>query len=120
MSKIRRAIESMYIGKCDIYEYKTIKNEVTKRTENKSVLVHSDIPCRLSFNDKASDRTEQKQMAEIGQEIKLFLSPDLIIKPNSKIVVTQNKKTVTYKNSTPPNFHTNHQEINLELAENYA
>ncbi|SEN80323.1 hypothetical protein SAMN05216454_11425 [Peptostreptococcus russellii] len=120
MNRVRKAIELLYGGRCDVYEYDVVKDEKTKRKTNKEVLKHSNIPCRLSFADRASGRTIQKEMGHIEQGIKLFLSPDIFIKPNSKIIVTQNGRTVTYKNSTPANFHTNHQEINLELAEEYA
>lgn len=120
MNRVRKAIELLYRGRCDIYEYDVVKDEKTKRKVNKEILKYSDIPCRLSFTNRASDRTIQKEMGRIEQGIKLFLSPDISVKPNSRIVVTQNGRTVAYKNSTPANFHTNHQEINLELAEDYA
>ena len=118
VNRIRKAIELLYKGRCDIYEYEVVKDEKTKRKVNKEILKYSGIPCRLSFAD--SGRTIQKEMGRIEQGIKLFLSPDISVKPNSKIIVTQNNRTVAYKNSTPANFHTNHQEINLELAEDYA
>ena len=51
---------------------------------------------------------------------KLFISPEVEIKPGSKIVVTQNGVTTEFSNSGKPAIYTNHQEIMLKLFEDYA
>ena len=54
------------------------------------------------------------------QTTTLFISPDVVIEPGSKIVVTQNGKTVAYKQSGEPALYNTHQEIILELFERWA
>ena len=47
----REAIESTYIGECDIVEYVTIKNDITKRNEHKEEKVLEKQKCRISFKN---------------------------------------------------------------------
>ena len=54
------------------------------------------------------------------QTIKLFIAPEIDIKPGSKIDVTHLGVTTSYKRSGNPAVYHTHQEIMLELWENYA
>jgi hypothetical protein len=54
------------------------------------------------------------------QTIKLFIRSDLDIKPGSLIEVTQNNVTTKYKRASQSAVYSNHQEITLELYEDYA
>lgn len=115
---LRDIYESMYESSCDVIEYKKVKNPVTKVTEFKEVTVISEQPCRLSY--KSSPVSGDGNAASITQEIKLFLSPDVIINDGSKIVVTQRGHTKTFTNSSEPMIYDNHQEIALKLFERWS
>ncbi|WP_101772333.1 hypothetical protein [Peptostreptococcus faecalis] len=118
LDRFRKAVELLYDGRCDIYEYIPVKDPVTKKTKDEEVQSFSQIPCRLSYSQ--SPITIQKEAGNIEQKIKLFISPNIKIKPNSKIVVTQNGVTREYKNASVSAVFSNHQEIELELTKERA
>lgn len=114
----RKALESLYTGTCKVIEHKKIKDEVSGKTGFEDMLVIDEEPCRLSF--KTSPAVAGIDAAKQIQVVKLFLSPDVTIKPGSKIIVTQNGITTAYTNSSRPMVYGSHQEINLELFERWA
>lgn len=113
----RQAIESQYDAKCDVIEKrpKEVKN-ITKNIEE-TVLKNKD--CRVSF-ETISENTETDTEAKKVQKIKLFIAPELDIKPGSKIIVTRKGRTTEYKNSGEPAVYDTHQEIILELWKGWA
>ena len=112
VNKFRKAIESLYIGKCNIYGFVNEEDEYGI-SDSKEMKLHEDIPCRISFkNISATNQTEV--FATTFQEIKLFINPDIIISEGSKIEVTQNNRTIMYKSSGASAVYSNHQEILLK------
>lgn len=110
----RRAQEAMYEGVCTIIEYRSVKDETTKLSEDEEVVVIENQPCRLSF-EKISAATQTDTAAVVSQNIKLFLAPEIRVASGSKIVVTQNGMTGEYCASGKPAVYATHQEIILEL-----
>lgn len=119
MVKARKAIETLYVGKCTITEYQKVKNE-NKTTSLKEVVVLKDEPCRLSFGSTASASPTSNGASSISQTVKVFIAPEITVKPGSKLTITQNGITAIYKNSGEPSFYSTHQEINLELFKGWA
>lgn len=119
MVKARKAIESLYDGKCTITEHQKIKKE-NKSTGFQDVVVLEDEPCRLSF--KTINNTNQTDTAAsaVVQITKVFLAPEIQVKPGSKLTITQNDVTTEYKSSGEPAFYSTHQEIVLELFKGWA
>lgn len=115
----KKAIRSLYNGSCTIYEYQQTADKVTRKTVFSEAAVLQDQPCRLSFETKSAASIKE-EAAAVSQGIKLFLSPDITVKEGSKIVVTQNGRTETYKNSGKPAVYANHQEIMLVPFEGWA
>ena len=114
----RKEIESHYDSICDIIERQSvIENNITK--DKKEVTVESEKPCRVSFEDIYAN-TETDTETQKNQKIKLFIAPELVIKPGSKIVVKGRGRTTTYKNSGEPAIYNTHQEIMLELWKGWA
>lgn len=124
MVKAKKAIESTYIGTCDVVEYVHMPNMTTKISEKSEKTVLSNQPCRLSFdvnNNRVLKPTLTGETAsEVRQNVKLFISPEVEIKPGSKIIVTQNGVTTAYKKSGQPSVYSTHQEIMLELYDDLA
>ncbi|EGT4599348.1 hypothetical protein DFW26_07780 [Clostridioides difficile] len=114
VNKSRKAIEMLYRDKCTIVEYQPVKDPITKRTNNKEVVVLENQPCKLSYKNITS--TEQGKVAKLTQTIKLFISPSINIKAGSKLIIN-NKE---YARSGEPAIYPNHQEIILELLKNKA
>jgi hypothetical protein len=115
----RKAIESLYAGKCTVYEYQSVKDPVTKITEKQEVPVLTDQPCRLSYKT-ITGTTQDDGAATVTQEVKLFIAPEIVIKPGSKITVTQNGVSADYQSSGKPAVYSNHQEIIVELFKNWS
>jgi hypothetical protein len=120
MVDIKSALQSLHTGTCDIYQYGTSKDPVTKITGHQEVKVNATpIPCRLSIKT-VTPSVEGSGAYSPKQVIKLFMDPDVVVKAGSKIVVTQNGRTTAYKNAGEPAVYSNHQEIMLELFERWA
>jgi len=119
MVKARKAIESLYDGKCTITEHQKIKKE-NKSTGFQDVVVLVDQPCRLSFKTINSTNQTDTAASAIVQITKVFLAPEIQVKPGSKLTITQNNVTTEYKSSGEPAFYSTHQEIVLELFKGWA
>lgn len=116
----KAAIEKFHYNDiCTVSEYKDITDTTTKITKKEEVIVSKNIPCKLSFETiKNAEQTETA--TAISQVIKLFLSPDITINPGSKITVTNDGRTVEYKQSGEAAVYPSHQEIMLILFEGWA
>lgn len=114
----RKVIESLYKALCTIYEHTKVRNDSTGRYENKKVKVATDIPCRLSYS--SSPKVEQSDGGVVYQSIKLFINPDIIIKPNSTIEITQNNRNRVFECASEPKVYEYHQEVELKLSDRWA
>lgn len=115
----RKAIESLYDGECTITEHQKIKKE-NKSTGFGDVVVHEDVPCRMSFKTINSTNQTDTAASAVVQIIKVFLAPEIQVKPGSKLTITQNGVTTEYKSSGEPAIYSTHQEIILELFKGWA
>jgi hypothetical protein len=119
MVKARKAIESLYDGKCTITEHQKVKKE-NKSTGFQDVVVHEDIPCRLSFQTISNTNQTDTAASAVIQITKLFLAPEIKVKPGSKLTVTQNDVVTEYECSGEPAFYNTHQEIILKLFKGWS
>lgn len=109
----------LYRDKCTIVEYQPVKDPVSKRTNNKEVVVLENQPCKLSYKNIAS-ATDGK-VAKLTQTIKLFISPNIEVKAGSKLIITnQNNIIKEYIRSGESAIYPNHQEVILELFKDKA
>lgn len=115
----RKAQEQLYDGICTVTEYRKVKDEKTKLSGMSDVVVLEEQPCRISFS-KVSQAIQSESTENITQSIKLFISPDVIIQPGSKITATQNGVTTVYRSSGVPAVYATHQEIMLELFKEHT
>ena len=115
----RKNIESTYEGVLTITEHQKVKDESTKITGYQDVIVLDDQPCRLSF-EKIQTAIQSESAAAVAQTTKLFVSPDIEIKPGSKITVTQAGVTTDYQCSGIPAVYQTHQEFILDLFEDWT
>lgn len=109
----RQMVEELYEGTCNIYEKTNVTDPVTKITGQKEKLIYENAACRLSYT-RITPSYKQAEGAKQEQLVKLFLAPEMLVRPGSKIVVTQNNVTETYKMSSLAAVYTSHQEIVLE------
>lgn len=119
MVKARKAIESLYDGRCTITEHQKIQKE-NKSTGFQEVVVLENEPCRLSFKTITNTNQTDTAASAVVQIITVFLSPEIQVKPGSKLTITQNNVTTEYKSSGKPAIYSTHQEIVLELFKGWA
>lgn len=113
----RKAIESTYIGICTILERRDVRDEETKITrKNEEIPVVKNQPCKLSF-EKLNAAAQTETATNSTQGTKLFIVPEIKVKPGSKIIVEQNGVKTEYSASGVPAVYPTHQEIVLELFE---
>lgn len=117
----RKAIESLYDCTCDVHEYGKFKDPVTGVTQTgiNPTPTYANQKCRLSF-ETIKQTTQTQTVAKVSQSIKLFIAPELTIKPNSIIKVTKFSKVTNYSFSSVPAVYATHQEISLMLADGEA
>ena len=119
VSAQRKALERMWRDRCTIIRKVKATDPKTKLTDFSETPLVENQPCKLSF--KTLDTTTTTgNVAVMTQGVKLFLSPDVSIKPGSKITVTQNGVTTEYSSSGVPAKYPTHQEIMLKLFERWA
>ena len=115
-----KAIKSLWHGKCTI----TVRNnrafdENTGRTIVSEINTYTDEPCRVSF-ETVSPTQPENSASNVIQSITLFVDRSVVVPEGSKITVTQNGATATYKRSGKPAVYSTHQEIPLELFKRWA
>lgn len=119
-SAARAALEQFYSDTCTVYvQQEAESDDCITCFENKTL--YADQPCRLSFSSSATASGDT--VAAVGQSVKLFVSPSLVIPPGSRIDVLRPGDvpcTFHYKSSGPAAVYPTHQEILLELAKRYA
>lgn len=118
MVKAREIVERLYDGQCTISEYRKIAkpNGATAFSE---VVVLQNQPCRLSHNSEPTTM-QTSGGAVVTEEIKLFIAPEIEIKPGSKITVTQYDTTAEYQCSGVPRVYQTHQEVLLQIFRGWA
>ena len=119
MVTVRRRIESLYDGTCAITEHRKVKKE-NKSIGFEDVVVLQNQPCRISFQTVNSTSTTDNGASSLSQVVKLFIAPEIDVKPGSKITVAQNGVTTAYQNSGEPARYSTHQEIVLELFKGWS
>lgn len=113
----KKFADVMYTDVCNIYNQKKIK--VNNKTKFESVLVVENEPCRLSY-DSPRIAVQTESSANISNNVKLFISPQIDVAEGSRIEVTREGNIYQFKCSGVPSMYPTHQEIKLELAEVYA
>ena len=119
LERAKQEQEKTYEGVLMVTEHRKVKDEVTKLTGYQDVVVIENQPCRLSF-EKLQTAIQSDSAATVAQTTKLFVSPDISIKPGSKITVTQAGVTTDYTCSGVPAHYQTHQEIVLDLFKDWT
>lgn len=119
IENVRKEIEKTYKGRCRVVEYSKKRNSSTKINERIEKVVIQNVPCRISY-EKISNANSGDTNNQVTQIIKVFIAPELIIKPGSKLIITQNGRTCEYKNSGLPAIYETHQEILLEIFKGWT
>ena len=83
----KKAMEDIYFTeKCDVIEMQSVRDERTKITKASEVKVLENQPCKVSYGS-LNTVGQTGTGATNRQTIKLFISPNIMIKPGYKVVV---------------------------------
>lgn len=118
----RKDIERLYTDTCSIIEYRSVKHPGSYITcpNHEEVTVRENVPCRVSHKYNTLAPAASGDVPSIELLSKLIISPDVLVKPGSKIVVTRDGVSTAYKCSSAPARYFTHQEIMMELLEGEA
>lgn len=116
--KLSSAISSSFSHSCDIFEFLPFFAD-DGSSSFAETLVHSSVPCRLSFS--SADVARDTSVASgISQNVLLFLPVDVCINPGSKFVVFHDDCTSVFENASPSSLYPTHQQVKLRLFSEWA
>lgn len=121
VSAQRKALERMWKDRCTVIQRVKVTDPDTKLTDFSETPLLENQPCKLSFEKLTS--TDGENTAAKFQNVKLFLSPDVVIPAGCKIVVqrfNEVDREFTFSNSGEAGVFTNHQEIYLTIWKGWA
>lgn len=114
---VRTAVEKLYDGTATIEEGRKRKNDKNvTMTEWNAVAV--EVPCRVSYKT-LSPAAGSDTADTIAQAITLFTSPDIDVKPGSRITVRQRGREMKFFSSGIPAVYDSHQEIPMTRREEH-
>jgi len=119
MVRQRTALEKLWKGVCSIFVNQEHTDPVTKLTSFEPVETIKNQPCKLSY-ESITVSPENATDSPVAQGVKLFIAPEVVAPPGSKITVTQDGVTNEYSQSGKPAVYSNHQEIKLVLFRGWA
>lgn len=110
-------VERKYNGICTVYGFTetTDANNITTKAEK---ALYTDQPCRM--NVESNPNVADAEIPALSQIITLFCSPALAIAPGSKVVITQEGRTESFKAGGIAAVYSTHQEITLTTEKEYA
>ena len=121
VSAQRKALERMWKDRCTVIQRVKATDPDTKLTDFSETPLLENQPCKLSFEKLTS--TDGENTVAKFQNVKLFLSPDVVIPAGCKIVVqrfNEIDREFTFSNSGEAGVFTNHQEIYLTIWKGWA
>lgn len=121
VEKIKKAIEPLYTDTCTVYERKPVYND--GRTAFEGRIKYDCVPCRVSakaylFGENAG--SENRNILKVTKKVKLFVPPEYVIEPGSRIKVMSKNRETIYAKSGEMSFYTSHNEVMIEKEKNYA
>lgn len=114
----------MYHDKCDIYKYEALtKSNGAKSTKKQTIPLETDVPCKISFNDRiwdtfhhtALDVTPYQKQPKIFMEVEHHVESGYYIEARRYDPKTK-ELLFTYKGQAGvPQVFLSHQEILLDM-----
>lgn len=118
--RAREIQETQYEDTCTVIERRTQRNATTKRDEQTEVETLTDQACKLIFKKEGTPSQSSTTIDAVVEEIILLISPEVQIKPGSKIEVTHKGIKENYSHSGKSQIFATHQEIALTLFKGWA
>lgn len=114
---VKSQFAKMYTDTAKVYRY--VKTSTPSgATREGTQLIYTAIPCRISQKELNSPLQSQTSISmNISYEIKLFCSPDYILKAGDKLEVTRGNNTIQFYELGKPFQYSTHQEFLLSVID---
>ena len=116
--RIKAILTQFYTGICKVEIKESVTDPDTHKTRPEVVTLYDNVQCRLSHESKSVSESYERN--RVAQTIMLFLDNIYEIPAGAKITVTQDEVTNIYGMASEPNVFETHQEIELELWEDWS
>ncbi len=114
----RKWIDKMNTGVMTVYNFIPVKEKDSGFTDFKLEAVLTDIPCRLSYQDKQS--ATQNEPAKALKSVRVITAVDVDIQEGSILEITFNGQTQKYKQAGRTHVNDFRKSIPLEIYEEHA
>ena len=121
---VRAALRRFWTDRCDIFVRESTVEPGTGRSVFTERKIHADLPCRmsfrLSFETVSGVRDVGDAAVSAGQAVKLFLAPEIVVPPGSKLVLRRGVHEMVFARSGVPAVFEGHQEVRMERFERWV
>ena len=118
------ALRRFWTDCCDIWVRESVVDPETGRSVFQERRLYGDLPCRvsfrLSFETVSGVRDVGEAAVSAGQAVKLFLAPEIVVPPGSKIVVRRRGQEMVFARTGVPAVFEGHQEVRMERFERWV
>ena len=118
LEMVKRAMRVLWTDVMTVEGVVPEEDTDTKITSHDSNVLYENEPCRISFHNISV--VTGGNFPQQNQIIKLFCDETLVIPPGSTITVIRQGKPVKYYQSGMPALYPTHQEILLDLEDQYG
>ncbi|MBP3410475.1 MAG: hypothetical protein J6M10_05700 [Clostridia bacterium] len=122
VQRFAKTLALLWVDSCSVSVQEEYRKE-SGASGFREKLILEDEPCKLSFYDsKASNNIAAVHgpAAPLSQMAKLILRADAQIPPGSRVEIRREGKTLRFKASSQAAAYFSHQEILLEVEEEWA
>jgi len=114
---VKADLKKGYIGSMDVIETAYTTDGHHKQVKTTATVL-SGIPCRISF--AGSPKTGAGDVSEAPQTVKIYFDSDYAVKTGSRLDVTQNGVTNSYRHTGKEARYQTHVEVEAEPVERWA
>lgn len=121
VERLKKVLSPLYTDRCTVFEKRPFTEDGRTRFEKN--VRHENVPCRVSakaylFGENAAK--EKDRMLTLNKRVKLFVPPEYVFEPGSEIEIESHGRIRMYGKSGEMSLYASHNEVMIELLENYA
>ncbi len=113
----RKWIDKLNTGSMTIYSYEPVEED-SGITDFNLIPIETDVPCRLSYQDKES--ATKNEPAQALKNVRVITSLDVDVKEGAILEITYNGETHKYKQAGKTHINDFRKSIPLEVYEEHA
>ncbi|MCL2568607.1 MAG: hypothetical protein FWE12_04115 [Oscillospiraceae bacterium] len=121
---VRMALRRWWTDRCDVFLRESTVCSESGRSVFTERKVYADLPCRvsfrISFETVGAVRDVGTAAVSAGQAVRLFLAPDAVVPPGSRIVVRRQGQEMVFWRTGVPVVFLGHQEIRMERVDRWT